>query len=207
MRPSTLFDFLLKNKIGVPFQDLKNWNQRDFLSPSPHVIKQKCLLRNSTPGVTWIETGTFMGDTTDVLAKNANFVYSIEPEKDLFKKAKLRFLNVKNVEIINAGSEEAFPDLLKKVSGDVNFWLDGHYSGGITFQGKIDTPVQAELTEIAANMGHFKKVSVLIDDVRCFNPKIFEYQHYPSIDFLVDWARANDFTWMIEHDIFIAKNY
>jgi len=52
----------------------------------------------------------------------------------------------------------------------------------------------------------FNEVLVLIDDVRCFDPSISEYSDYPSVDFLVDWARRNSLEWHIEHDIFVAKS-
>jgi hypothetical protein len=200
-------NFFLQPSLGVSCIELKDWKNRKFHSPSPHHIKQTCLLRHAVKNATWIETGTFMGDTTALLAAEGGHVYSIEPEPDLYNKAKIRFAKNYNVNIINSPSEDAFPILLKNINGNVNFWLDGHYSGGITFQGKLDTPIQAELFEIAANLSHFQKVTVLVDDVRCFNPKEPDYAHYPSVDFLVDWARSHDFTWAIEHDIFIAKNY
>jgi hypothetical protein len=47
----------------------------------------------------------------------------------------------------------------------------------------------------------------MVDDVRCFNPLNLEYGTYPSIDYLVDWARKNKLFWHIEHDIFIAKSF
>jgi hypothetical protein len=156
-------------------RDYVRWSGRGFAAPSPHLIKQACLVRNGIPGGTWIETGTFLGETTEFLAKRAQHVYSIEPEPGLFKRAHRHFGNRRNVEIMNGTSEEIFPGLLPKINGDVNFWLDGHYSAGITFQGPQDTPIIDELKCIAANLGHFGKVCVLVDDIRCFNPRVEAY--------------------------------
>jgi hypothetical protein len=91
------------------------------------------------------------------------------------------------------------------MSGAVNFWLDGHYSGGITHQGPTDCPICAELEAIEKNLSHFAAVTVLIDDIRCFDPSIPEYADYPDVDYLVDWARKNKLRWHIEHDIFAAR--
>ncbi len=186
-------------------RDYVRWSGRGFSAPSPHLIKQACLVRNGIPGGTWIETGTFLGETTEFLAKRAQHVYSIEPEPGLFKRAHRHFGNRRNVEIMNGTSEEIFPILLPKINGDVNFWLDGHYSAGITFQGPQDTPIIDELKCIAANLGHFGKVCVLVDDIRCFNPRVEAYSSYPSLNALVDWANANGLDWHIEHDIFVAR--
>lgn len=203
----SLFAAIFKRENLVSAKEMRNWAERGYAAPSPHLIKQNCLIRNGIPGATWVETGTFLGETTALLADHSPMVYSVEPEPKLFARAKELFANKKNVEIINGGSEDVFPGLLPKIHGDVNFWLDGHYSAGITFKGKVDTPVKDELRCISENISNFRRVAVLVDDVRCFDPQSEEFAGYPSIDFLVDWARSNKFTWHIEQDIFVAKNY
>ncbi len=157
-------------------------------------------------GATWIETGTFLGQTTQLLARNATHVYSIEPEIRLYKRANKLFRGAKNIKIINGTSEDVFPELLPIISGNVNFWLDGHYSAGITFKGPKDTPIIDEITHIGRNINRYQKVCVLIDDIRCFNPRLPEYRSYPSLETLVEWARKYQLDWHIEHDIFIAKS-
>src|SRR6266571_2442864 len=167
--------------------------------------KQKVLLRNGLPDATWVESGTFMGDTTSVLSKVAKMVYSIEPEPILFSKAEQKFRNTSNVRIIKGLSEDVFPKLLPTISGNICFWLDGHYSAGITFKGPQDTPVIDELASIGENLTQKGKIVVMVDDMHCFDPRNPEFSAYPSADFLVDWARKHNFIWHIEHDIFIAK--
>lgn len=187
-------------------RDYKAWARRSFAAPSPHFIKQSCLIRNSYPNATWVETGTYLGQTTEVLSCHGSKVYSIEPEPTLFANAKKYFANFENVEILNGTSEDIFPGLLSKIQGNVNFWLDGHYSAGITFKGAQDTPILEELKHISDNIGRLNKVCVLVDDVRCFNPQLAEYSAYPPVDVLVDWAKKNNLHWHVEHDIFVAKN-
>ena len=62
-----------------------------------------------------------------------------------------------------------------------------------------------ELSAIENNFSNFDKLSILIDDVRCFLPSNVDYSDYPSIDYLVDWARRMNVCWRIEHDIFIMQ--
>jgi hypothetical protein len=184
----------------------KDWAEREFAVPSPHFVKQKVLLRNGLRDATWVETGTYMGDTTNALSQVAKMVYSIEPEPTLFSKAEQRFSNTSNVKIINGLSEDVLPRLLPTLNGDVCFWLDGHYSAGITFKGPQETPIVEELSAIEKNLARMSKFVVMIDDVRCFDPRKPEFSAYPPVDFLVDWARKHNLSWHIEHDIFIAQN-
>jgi len=182
------------------------WQARDFAGPSPTFIKQRCLARNGFPGGTWVETGTYLGATTRFLARSARMVHSIEPEPSLFAKARRSFEGVENVEVHHGTSEAVFPVLLPRLSGDVSFWLDGHYSEGVTYQGAKDTPIVDELAAIALHRPHLGRIAVLVDDVRMFDPRLDGCQGYPPIDFLVDWARARGLRWHVEHDIFVARS-
>ncbi len=191
-----------QNEMG-PYDE---WQQRQYAAPSPPLVKRTVLIRNGIPDATWVETGTFLGDTTQLLSQNARFVYSLEPEPTLHANAVKRFKNATNVEIIQGVSEQVFPVLLPKIVGNVNFWLDGHYSAGITFKGEKDTPIVEELSTIASQISRLNRIVVMVDDIRCFGSGNPEYSQYPSLDFLVDWARTNGLRWNIEHDIFIARN-
>lgn len=182
------------------------WHKRGYAAPSPHFIKQACLLRNGLVNGTWVETGTYLGETTHLLSKQAAKVYSIEPEPTLFANAQRRFKNFANVEIINGTSEIVLPELLTKISGDVSFWLDGHASQGVTFHGALETPIKEELNAIANNRARFKGIRVMVDDVRLFNPSSPEGAGYPPLEMLVQWATEQKLAWHIEHDIFVAKN-
>jgi hypothetical protein len=157
------------------------------------------------PGAIWVETGTYLGETTKFLSRHACKVYSIEPETILFLKAKEYFKSFHHVSILHGTSEDTFPKLLPKIKGNVNFWLDGHYSEGITYKGFRDTPIIYELNSISKNKKNFKNIAIFIDDIRCFENNIEEFSSYPSLDYLVKWAQKENFSWHIEHDIFVAK--
>jgi hypothetical protein len=181
------------------------WRKRRYDVPAPQRVKWAVLDRHMTRGATWVETGTYLGDTTEFLAKRAPMVFSIEPADTLYEAGKHRFRNRANVKLIHGTSETAFPGLLKELSGNVCFWLDGHASGGITFQGASSTPVMNELQEIEASLANFSSVVVLVDDVRCFDPGNPVYADYPPRSKLVEWAERNGMNWHIEHDIFVAE--
>jgi hypothetical protein len=154
----------------------------------------------------WVETGTYVGTSTKFLANNFPFVHSIEPSKNFYDEAVKRF-NGKNIKLYNEVSENVLSKILSLCSGDINFWLDGHFSGGYTYKGIKDCPIIDELCIIENNLNNFKKVLIMIDDLRFFSSTKNINNDYPSIDLLVDWARKNNFKWKIEHDIFIMFNY
>ena len=183
---------------------ISNWKKRGYLESSPQLVKQSVFLKYGLDDAVWVETGTFLGTTTKYLSEFFPHVYSIEPEPKLYSSACKRFEG-KNVTLFNDVSENVFPSLLPTLSGNINFWLDGHYSAGITFKGEKDCPVEDELSAIELNFSNFDKLTILIDDVRCFLPVNDTYAEYPSVDYLVDWARRMNLQWRIEHDIFIMQ--
>ena len=198
LSPLTLVEFIQKQR------SISNWSKNNFLENSPQIVKQKVFLKYGIKEAVWVETGTYLGKTTKYLSGLFPHVYSVEPEPRLYAAACKRFQG-KNVTLFNDVSENIFPALLPKLSGNVNFWLDGHYSAGITFKGEKDCPVEDELDAIEKNFANFDKLTILIDDVRCFLPSDSSNTDYPSIDYLVDWARRMSFHWRIEHDIFIMQ--
>ena len=193
-------------KFLVELLQMQQWRARGYLENAPQLVKQNLFVKYGVPQAQWVETGTFLGETTDFLSNSYSFVYSVEPEKELYKNAMKKFLN-QNVELFNGVSEDVMPSLLLRLKGDINFWLDGHYSAGVTFKGNKNCPVEEELIAIKNNLLNFTKVSILIDDVRLFLPTNTTYSDYPSIDFLVDWARVNNFNWRVEHDVFVMRNF
>lgn len=84
----------------------------------------------------------------------------------------------------------------------INFWLDGHYSEGITHRGPVDTPIIKELEIISDFMDKFFSVNIFIDDFRLF---VNQSTDYPSAFFLCNWADIHDATWTVKHDIFIVR--
>ncbi|MEO1991329.1 MAG: hypothetical protein ABGW78_05290 [Pirellulales bacterium] len=181
-----------------------SWSSRQFAAPSPRYIKWEVLKRNGVKGSTWIETGTYTGDTTAFIGRLASSVISIEPDPVLAHRALRRFQENHKITVYEGTSEAVLPEVLQSVSGDVTFWLDGHWSGEGTYQGVNDTPIHSECQLIASRLSKLENVSIMIDDVRCFEPTQTLFRHYPERQFLVEWARENALSWHIEHDIFVA---
>jgi hypothetical protein len=180
------------------------WKARKYSPPSPQHIKTRILATHSLENAIWVETGTYLGDTTLKLSKIAKQVVSIEPQVELSEFAKRRLKRCKNVDVINKTSEESISEILESIGGATCFWLDGHHSGDITYKGVAISPIANELASIATYMDRNNKIVVFIDDFRLFVNSASS--GYPSHLTLVDWALENRMTWTVEHDIFIAKS-
>ena len=131
----------------------------------------------------FVETGTYLGDTLGYIAKSGVRCTSVELSRELYEAAGKRFNGYKNVSLVQGNSGQVLPELLKVINKPALFWLDGHYSSGITATAETQTPISAELQAI---LGHsIKRHVILIDDARCFDGK----NDYPHLDDLLQVIR------------------
>ena len=191
-------------------RSLNNWYKRNFSSPSPEFVKHEIIKKNNLDNSLWIETGTYYGDTTNLLSNISSEVISIEADKRLYDLAVKKFQNTKNLKIINDKSQSVLEEILKNNKNHKNLclYLDAHLcmdhlTKTPTFKEEnLETPIMVELNIIENYLKEFDKVNILVDDIRLFDGKT---QNYPNLNVIVDWARKNNSNWFIEHDIFIIK--
>lgn len=188
----------------ITVKSFQEWRRRGYAAPVPNVLKRSVFARHGRLDDTWIETGTYLGTTTAHLARTASHVYTIEPDHKLAADATARFAETPNVTVVEGLSEEMLDSVLAAVDGSVSFWLDGHYSEGVTHKGPSITPIAAEFAVIEQHLERLDAVSILVDDFRCFDSDLPEDEGYPSRSWLVAWADAQNLRWTVEHDIFVA---
>jgi hypothetical protein len=176
------------------------WIKNGYPNPVPFQVKLNTLLRHAIPNGDWIETGTYLAETTIALAKKfpINKIYTIEPADHIYQFVSRRFAKYPNIEFVHGASEHVFSETLQKVRGSVNLWLDGHYSGDITYQGSIDTPILTELDLLCENQDKFNSMRIFVDDFRLFGVA----PGYPPKETLLTWAAKQGFNWTVENDIF-----
>jgi hypothetical protein len=145
--------------------------------PPPHLIKQLIVKQYAHDFniKVFVETGTYLGDMVFSARKTFSRIYSIELGKDLYLNAKNRFRRYRNISILNGDSGRVLPEILKDVNEPCLFWLDAHYSHGITVKGDVRTPILTELDHIFTH--HIKGHVILIDDARDFNGS----NDYPTV--------------------------
>jgi hypothetical protein len=145
------------------------WKRLGRPCPPPPTINRRILasLVRDFAAEIFVETGTHLGDTVAFMKDHVGQVHSIELGQDLFKNAQRRFADCPGVKLWQGDSGDILPVVLQSVAGRCVFWLDGHYSAGITARGLEDTPVLRELTHIFS--ASIPPYLIVIDDARCFN--------------------------------------
>jgi len=162
----------------LELEKLAHWKSSGRPVPPPDLVKRGALLAYGSAFhlKTFIETGTFMGGTVAAMKDHFEKTYSIELSERLAARARRLFRGCKQVEILQGDSAEILPGLLSKISEPCLFWLDGHYSGGVTALAKIETPILQELRTILQH--EVKTHVILIDDARLFDGT----HDYPTVE-------------------------
>lgn len=136
----------------------------------------------------FVETGTYLGDTTKVAAALFAHVHSVEVSNDLYEWTTQQLQSYSNIQLYRDHSV-FFLDRLcstyQAEAGTMLFWLDAHYSGGITtLYQDVLTPIVDELEVLARH--NMRDAVIMIDDIRCFGSlyqeqTIAAHPGYPSI--------------------------
>ena len=154
------------------------WEKQGKPVPPPSVVKQwtiqnyarKYRIKN------FVETGTCFGDTLNAVRKIFKNLYSIELSVELYENAKENFSEFKNIHLLQGDSSDILPKVIADINQPILFWLDAHYSCGVTARGSKDTPISSELESILNHPLSSHHV-ILIDDARDFNGE----NDYPTI--------------------------
>ncbi|MCX5921929.1 MAG: FkbM family methyltransferase [Candidatus Dependentiae bacterium] len=159
----------------------------------------------------FIESGTYAGGTTSNALPYFKEIHTIELAPALYANAVKKFENTPNAHVYEGDSSDVLQKILPTIQGKILFWLDGHFSEGVTAKGKTNTPILDELKAIKNS--NIKNAIILIDDIRCFKP--FGYtphkdslKDYPSIKDLYKAVLDinNDYNFVIFGDIAIAHS-
>jgi hypothetical protein len=111
-------------------------------------------------------------------------IYTIELDRALYERASQRFAANAHIHVIHGDGAEELPKVLDRVSEPCLFWLDAHYSAGITAHGPLETPIIKELTAVLRHRQSHHVI--LIDDARNFNGS----RDYPTLTWLQDFVKS-----------------
>ena len=184
------------------------WRTRSKNDPSlnpPSIVKQRIVISLAKKfGIRrLVETGTYLGDMVFATKKVFNKIDSIELGLELYKNAVQRFKNNSHIKIWKGDSATVLTEIIKDIDEPVLFWLDAHYSGGITARSTLgDTPIERELDIIFGKWND--KSLILIDDARCFTGA----DGYPTVDALQKLVqdKSKNLELQIKYDIIRIKN-
>jgi len=115
----------------------------------------------------FIETGSYIGDgINQAIEAGYNKIISIELGHQLYEGCVKRFKDNDIVSLFQGDSSDVLNLILKDINSPATFWLDGHWSGGITARGKLISPIMQELDIIKNHT--INTHTILIDDMRCW---------------------------------------
>jgi hypothetical protein len=161
-----------------------DWLRNGKPIPPPRLYKQNTVREYGREFSldTLIETGTYLGEMLNAVNRNFKNIFSIELGTQLYIRALKLFLGKKNIVILHGNSGEMLKEILPMIDRPCLFWLDAHYSEGITAKAEKETPILDELAGISSHAYRLEDV-ILIDDARCFGTG-----DYPSIEWMKEWS-------------------
>jgi hypothetical protein len=113
----------------------------------------------------FIETGTYLGDTAFWASHHFKKVYSIEMAEELWNRVKEKYTSLSNVEFILGDSRDKLEELNYKINCQAVYWLDAHWSAGVTAGKECECPLLGEIEVI--NQSKLEHL-IMIDDARLF---------------------------------------
>jgi molybdopterin converting factor small subunit len=184
-------------------KEMHDWKRKGGAYPVPHLIKQEVIKEYARKYSldTLIETGTYLGTMINAMKDEFAEIISIELDDELFQRAKNRFSRLTHITVLHGDSVDVLPTILSGLCKPCLFWLDGHYSGGITSKGKLETPIVQELTYILEHP--IAQHVILVDDAREFNGE----QDYPTVERIRNLIQEKRPGWEVEVEMDIIRNH
>ncbi len=153
----------------------------------------------------FVETGTYHGGTAIWAANFFKNVLTIEYSKELYEQTVAKF-DISNIEFIFGDSRTELSKLVERLDSSSLFWLDAHWSGGLTYGDTDQCPLIEEINIInSSSLDNF----ILIDDARLFTSPPqppHKIEQWPDIAAVIQAlkSRQSDKYIVIIEDVIIA---
>ena len=120
----------------------------------------------------FIETGTAYGQTVVEIQPYFEKIFTVEISKQLWEWTNPKICDCENVEHVLGDSLVEIPKFLDSLTEEdkVFFWLDAHWSQGLSSKNHLDCPLVEECV-IIDNQYKADIGLVVIDDIRMFETK------------------------------------
>lgn len=152
---------------------------------------------------TFVEGGTYKGETARKCSECFEQVITIEKSMAMFEIASKNLKKISNVKILFGDTREHLPDILN-TNDNILFWLDAHWSGGETYGDDDQCPLIEELNTIFRSR---KNSVILIDDARLFlSPPTspLKKEQWPSIKEICEIVPADHSVYVFDDVIYIV---
>lgn len=155
---------------------------------------------------TMVETGTYLGAMVYATKDFFSKIISIELSDELALNAKQKFEKYPSIEILQGDSGKVLPGVVPNLKTPAIFWLDGHFSQGITARGEKDAPVSEELGAIEKSIQNGIRHIILLDDARLFIESGYQ-TGYPRLSEVEAWVNAHlpGYKTKVEEDVIVIS--
>ena len=157
---------------------------------APRDIIEK--LRSQFQVSTFVETGTYQGNTAAWAGEHFKHVFTIEGSPEFHRAAQERYRANRNIEFLLGDSRSQLREVVSRLAGTpALFWLDAHWMPGSFGEGH-ECPL---LEEIAAIYQSATEHLILIDDARLFlapPPSPHLAKDWPDINTVLSALNAPD---------------
>jgi hypothetical protein len=170
---------------------------RGHVRPMPEPMKRLTLRHYARRhGLrTFVETGTFRGETIEFMLPETEEIHSVELSDQLHAAAVEKFKDRPRVHLHKGDSGTVLPQIVNGLTKPALIWLDAHYSAKVTAHGPEETPILAELRAVfgCSKVPHV----ILIDDAREFEDK----DTYPTLEEVQKLAAENGYDYECRFDL------
>lgn len=154
----------------------------------------------------FVETGTAYGGTAIWASDHFKKVITTEYCQEIYQETIHKYSHLGNVKFMFGDSRTKLVEIVQKLECPSLFWLDAHWSGGVTYGESDECPLSEEIHIInESKLDHF----ILIDDARLFtSPPMPPHQidQWPNITTVLNAlnsGKINRYIVIIE-DVIIA---
>ena len=114
---------------------------------------------------TFVETGTYQGETASWAAQHFTHVITVENSLSLYEETSTRLKEKQNIEFRFGDSRTQMAAIVQDLKSPAVFWLDSHWCGGSSYGADDQCPILDELRIL--NQSDIEHL-ILIDDARLF---------------------------------------
>lgn len=149
----------------TPQEQYVKWLESGSPIPAPDYARTKLILElaNDFEIKVFVETGTLVGSRVGAVKDFFSEVHSVELSESLYNRCLNSFREERNVHLYNGDSGELLSSIIEGINESCIYFLDAHYSGGLTAKGNKDSALSDELKAILPRLSKYDDV-ILVDD-------------------------------------------
>jgi len=163
----------------------------------------------------FVESGTYLGETSRKAANYFQEVHTVEINKEFYEQSVSYLKPHSNVIVYHGDTIDHFPKILldlERRNKKALFWLDGHYMTSMQDENiQLESEYTPIMKELSIVCNQCVDPVILIDDIRLFGTKLYDKRieyagnaAYPLLETVCTFLTKQGFMFHIVGDILIA---